>query len=191
MVLADTMAIFLVIVGLLICFNAVWLFCRAIWEPLVNHARDAHYDGMVKSFFVGLPLTALVLVAFFALANDKQGPWGMVAIILLAAYMLFASIGVSGIAGFVGEKLGGNVQDQPPWRETVRGGAVLVLSFLFPVVGWLIIMPVAFVVGCGAAIRAVFRELKISRSRSRAQASRVEPRVESVTDTTDINKERG
>lgn len=190
MVLADTMAIFLVIVGLLICFNAVWLFCRAIWEPLVNHARDAHYDGMVKSFFVGLPLTALVLVSFFALANDKQGPWGMVAIMLLGVYVLFASIGVAGIAGLIGEKLGGNVQAQPPWKETVRGGAVLVLSFLFPIVGWLVIMPVAFVVGCGATIRAVFREWKSSRSSSNSTTPRMEARVESTIDSTDVNKER-
>jgi hypothetical protein len=163
MVLADTMAIFLVIVGLLICFNAVWLFCRALWEPLVTHARDAHNDGMIKSFFVGLPLTALVVVAFGALANDKQGPLGLVGWIMMGVFVLFSSIGVSGIASMIGERLGGNIASPPPWRETVRGGAVLVLSFLFPIVGWFVVMPICFVVGCGATIRAVFREWKCSR----------------------------
>lgn len=163
MVLADTMAIFLVIVGLLICFNAVWLLCRAIWAPLVHHARDAHHDGMIKSFFIGLPMTALTVVVFGALANDKQGPWGLVAIILASIYLLFSSIGVAGIADLIGEKLGTNVEGQPPWRETIRGGIVLVLSFLFPFVGWLVIMPVSMVIGCGATIRAVFREWKCSR----------------------------
>jgi hypothetical protein len=192
MVLADTMAIFLVIVGLLICFNAVWLFCRAIWEPLVRHARDAHDDGMVKSFFVGVPLTAIVVVTFFALANDKQGPWGLVAFILLGVYILFASIGVSGLAGLIGDKLADRSHSQPPWKETVRGGAVLVLSFLFPVVGWFVLMPIAFVVGCGASIRAVFREWK--NSRAIASVAR-EPagdnaRSETAVDSSDFNKER-
>ncbi len=160
MVLADTMAIFLVIVGLLICFNAVWLLCRSIWEPLVAGAREAHYNGMVKSFFLGLPLTALTVIVFGALANDKQGPWGLVAIVIAGVYLLFANIGVAAIAELIGEKLGGETSGQAPWRGTVRGGSVLVLSFLFPFLGWLLILPVATVVGCGAAIRALFREWK-------------------------------
>lgn len=160
MVLADTMAIFLVIVGLLICFNAVWLLCRALWGPLVAQCRDVHRDGMIKSFFLGLPLTALIVVLFGALTSNKQGPWGLIGIVVMAAYLMFTSIGVAGIADLVGEKLGGKNPDQPPWRETVRGGAVLVLSFLFPFLGWLLIMPVALIVGCGATMRGIYREWK-------------------------------
>ncbi|MBX9666830.1 MAG: hypothetical protein K2X93_04390 [Candidatus Obscuribacterales bacterium] len=160
MVLADTMAIFLVIVGLLICFNAIWLFCRAIWEPLIVGAREAHYNGMVKSFFLGLPLTALTVIVFGALANDKQGPWGLVAILIAGVYLLFASIGVAAMAELIGDRLGGETAGQAPWRCTVRGGSVLVLSFLFPFLGWLLILPVATIVGCGAAIRALFHEWK-------------------------------
>lgn len=171
MVLADTMAIFLTIVGLLICFNAVWLLCRALWGPLVAHCRDVHRDGMVKSFFLGLPLTALIVVLFGALTSNKQGPWGLIGILVMAAYLMFTSIGVAGIAELVGEKLGGKTQDQPPWRETVRGGAVLVLSFLFPFLGWLLIMPVALVVGCGATMRGMYREWKCSRHGKKSQTA--------------------
>ncbi len=170
MVLADTMAIFLVIVGLLICFNAVWLLCRALWGPLVAQCRDIHRDGMVKSFFLGLPLTALIVVLFGALTSNKQGPWGLIGIVVMAAYLMFTSIGVAGIADLVGEKLGTKNTDQPPWRETVRGGAVLVLSFLFPFLGWLLIMPVALIVGCGATMRGIFREWKSSRTDKRQLA---------------------
>ncbi|MDZ4832472.1 MAG: hypothetical protein SGJ27_01600 [Candidatus Melainabacteria bacterium] len=170
MVLADTMAIFLVVVGMLICFNAVWLLCRALWGPLVAVSREIHRDGMIKSFFLGLPLTALILVLFGALTSNKAGPWGgLIGIVVMAAYLMFTSIGVAGIADLIGEKLGGsNNQSQPPWRETVRGGAVLVLSFLFPFLGWLLIMPVALIVGCGATMRAMFREWKSSRQERKA-----------------------
>lgn len=171
MVLADTMAIFLTIVGFLICFNAVWLMCKALWGPLVAHSRDVHHDGMIKSFLLGLPLTALVVVMFAALTSNKQGPWGLIGILVMAAYLMFTSIGVAGIADLMGEKLGNNKQDQPPWRETVRGGAVLVLSFLFPILGWLLIMPVALVVGCGATMRAMFREWKCSRHEKKLLAA--------------------
>jgi len=192
MVLADTMAIFLVVLGLLICFNAVWLFCRALWEPLVAHARDAHYDGMVKSFFVGVPLTALVVVVFGALANDKAGPWGLLAWILAGVYLLFSSIGVSGMTGLIGEKLGGAVQNQPPWKETLRGGSVLVLSFLFPVLGWFVIMPIAIIVGCGATIRACFREWKCSRLEKKQKAALKQTALTTpvVETNNDLNQDR-
>lgn len=183
MVLADTMAIFLVVVGMLICFNAVWLLCRALWGPLVAVSREIHRDGMIKSFFLGLPLTALVLVLFGALTSNKAGPWGLIGIVIMAAYLMFTSIGVAGIADLIGEKLGGNNnhQLQPPWRETVRGGAVLVLSFLFPILGWLLIMPVALIVGCGATMRAMFREWKSSRQERKALvAGRVDTTADAI-----------
>jgi hypothetical protein len=163
MVLADTIAIFLTILGVLICFNAIWLFVEAIWGSLVGHAREAHYDGMVKSFFLGLPLTAVATIAFGALVNEKQGPWGLVGLLLAGLYILFASIGVSAMASLIGEKLGGTLATQPPqppWRVTLGGGIVLVLTFLFPILGWLLILPVAYTVGLGATMRALVRERK-------------------------------
>jgi hypothetical protein len=163
MVLADTMAIFLVVVGLLICFNALWLLCRALWGPLVAQSREIHRDGMVKSFFLGLPLTALIVVMFGAMTSNKQGTWGLIGLIVMAVYVMFTSIGTAGIADLIGEKLGGNTEGQPPWRETVRGGAILVLSFLFPILGQLVIMPIAIIVGCGATMRAMFREWKSAK----------------------------
>ncbi len=171
MVLADTMAIFLVVVGLLICFNALWLLCRALWGPLVAQSREIHRDGMLKSFFLGLPLTALIVVMFGAMTSNKQGTWGLIGLIVMALYVMFTSIGTAGIADLIGEKLGGNTEGQPPWRETVRGGAILVLSFLFPILGQLVIMPIAIIVGCGATMRAMFREwksLKLSQKNSKA-----------------------
>ena len=37
-----------------------------------------------------------------------------------------------------------------PWRATVRGGVALELMFLVPVVGWVVLFPLAVVIGSGA-----------------------------------------
>jgi hypothetical protein len=37
----------------------------------------------------------------------------------------------------------------------VRGGVVLELAFLFPIVGWFIVLPLALILGAGAAVRVV------------------------------------
>lgn len=170
MILADTMAIFLVIVGLLLAFNGVWLLSRALWGPLVAHAIDAHHEGMIKSFLLGLPMTAVAVVVSGAMMNNKQGLWGLGGLVLFSLYFLFANVGVAGMAAMIGEKLGSK-NGEPPWKETVRGGSVLTLAFLFPLAGWIVLLPVALVTGCGANIRAIVREWKVGRERRHQPAT--------------------
>ncbi len=173
MILADTMLGFLIVTGVIISFNAIWLLCRAIWTGLVDQAIEAHHHGMVKSFFLGLPMTAFLLVLGIALMDKKQGPWGAVGIAVISFYFIFASVGVSALASFVGRRLRGQAStpdfrtDEPLWKETLRGGSILSLSFLLPLVGWFVIMPIAFVTGCGATIRANYRQWKAGRPQAR------------------------
>ena len=44
----------------------------------------------------------------------------------------------------------------------VRGGAILAISFLFPFVGWFMILPVALVSGVGAVVIAGWRSRRIA-----------------------------
>jgi len=45
----------------------------------------------------------------------------------------------------------------PAWKPHLRGGIVLALSFLVPFLGWLLLFPIALILGAGAATLAVFR----------------------------------
>ena len=42
-----------------------------------------------------------------------------------------------------------------PWRRSLRGGVVLALTFLLPVIGWFVILPWVLLSGCGATILAM------------------------------------
>ncbi|MBX9695318.1 MAG: hypothetical protein K2Z81_23230 [Cyanobacteria bacterium] len=162
MILADTVAIFLVIVGLLISFNAIWLLSSALWPGAVTRAVMVHESGLVKSFFIGLPILVLTVFAVGVLGKD-QGPGGLVAAVLLAVVFIFSSVGVAGLATLFGERLAKQPRllgEEPGWKTTIRGGSVLALSYLFPLAGWFVVLPVSTVVGCGATVRAIWRGRK-------------------------------
>lgn len=148
MLFADTMAIFFVIVGLLLTFPSIWLLCRGLWPGRVQRASEV--VGM-KSFFIGLPITALA-VFIVIVAGKIPGPPGQIAGVLsFSALFLFAQVGVSGIATHLGRRLSSPVDEEKPWRATLRGGIILVLSYLLPLVGWFLILPVSIITGAGAA----------------------------------------
>lgn len=76
MLMADTMAIFFVFLGFLLAFPGLWLLCRGLWPQTVANAAAVCQRGLIKPFFAGLPLTAVMIFAAAALGN--LGPPGKI-----------------------------------------------------------------------------------------------------------------
>lgn len=157
MILADTMLWFFVIVGLLISFNGMWLMSQAMWTTTIQRAVEIHRHGMWKSFFIGLPIIAVSVITFLMMSDSKNGVAGLVGILFISCLFIFANVGVAGIAALFGERLAGEARFEPLWKLTLRGGSVLALSYLFPLAGWFVVLPISLIVGCGATVRAVWR----------------------------------
>jgi hypothetical protein len=168
MLMADTMAIFFVILGLLLAFPGLWVLCRGLWPRAVANAAAVCGKGLIKPFLVGLPLTAVMIIAGAVLANF--GPAGKIAAVAtVCLYLMIANCGVAGLVTVVGERLAeplGNMDSQRPWRATLRGGVALGLASLLPILGWFVILPVAVIIGCGANLLSLLRTEGASRVRS-------------------------
>jgi hypothetical protein len=39
--------------------------------------------------------------------------------------------------------------ERQPWRRVLRGGAVLGLTFVLPLIGWFLVLPVSLLMGVG------------------------------------------
>ena len=153
--MADTMAIFFSVLGLMLALPGLWLLCRGLWPSLVAKAAHRCRRGLLKSFFVGAPITTITAVAVVAIA--KLGPIGSIISILIASiFFVVASAGVAGFVTSIGERLASPVDSDRPWRATLRGGIVLELSYLLPILGWFVILPVSLIIGCGAASLSLF-----------------------------------
>src|SRR5262249_25595466 len=116
--------------------------------------------GVVKPFFVGLPISAAVVLASVAL-NKLSGTFGKIAAIaVVCVYMVYAHTGVSGLATFIGQRLPSPADAERPWKSTLRGGIVLELTYLLPILGWFVILPASIIMGSGAITWALFQRRK-------------------------------
>lgn len=167
MVLADTLGILLVVLGVLAATNGLWLFNRALFPDLTEGAGLKMLDSPFKTFFLGLPLLFLTILTVAFLSKLGKGPNELLGLVLLASFIYFSSIAVSGFASSLGEKLG--FDGRKPWKLVACGGFVLELTFLFPLLGWIVIFPCVTVSGAGATLMTIFRRLRTPESSSPAE----------------------
>lgn len=167
MLMADTMAIFFVVLGLMLALPGLWLLCRGLWPRTVADAETTCGKGLIKPFLIGLPITGLTIVVAAVMSN--LGPAGKIgAVAIVCFYLVFASCGVAGLIAVIGQRLASPIDASQPWRATLRGGIVLELSFLLPVLGWFGLLPISFTIGCGAACIALFRRM-LARATAKAR----------------------
>jgi hypothetical protein len=162
MLMADTMSIFFVILGMLLAFSGLWLLCRGLWPEAVAAAADRCGKRLWSSFLVGLPVT-FVMVVLTKTLFSVLGPVGKIAGVgVVCLYMLQAHTGVSGLATSIGRRLLSPLDEQRPWRSTLRGGVVLELTYLLPFLGWFVILPASIIIGSGAANLGLLSKLKLA-----------------------------
>ncbi|MBS1956441.1 MAG: hypothetical protein JST89_19800 [Cyanobacteria bacterium SZAS-4] len=160
MLMADTMAIFLSVLGLLIACPALWLLCRGLWPDLVELSKADCSVTLFKPFLVGLPLLIAAVIAVIFLGKLPQPVGGISCLALICLFITYAGSGVAGLATVIGERLPSPVDAQCPWKATIRGGIVLELSYILPFLGWFVLLPVSIVIGAGATTRALIKNRK-------------------------------
>lgn len=156
MLMADTMAIVFAILGLMLSFPALWLLCRGLWPDRVAMAAQACSKGLSKPLFLGLPALITVLLIAAVLGKALGSPGKIAGALLISFFIVHASIGIAGLATHIGSQFSSSEASES-WRATLRGGVVLELSYLLPILGWFIILPLSIVVGSGASLLAMFR----------------------------------
>jgi hypothetical protein len=162
MLMADTMSIFFVILGMMLALPGLWLLCRGLWPETVAAAADRCDKRLWSSFLAGVPITIMMIVVTVLLFN-VLGPVGKIAGLgVVCLYMLQAHTGVAGLATSIGRRLATPHDQQRPWRSTLRGGVVLELAYLLPILGWFVILPVSIIIGAGAANLSLLSKLKLA-----------------------------
>ncbi|HYE98491.1 MAG TPA: hypothetical protein VEJ18_06235 [Planctomycetota bacterium] len=145
MTMADVFAITLFFVGLVLVLPAVWLLFGALWPGLVGRAQARIPAAPMKTFFAGLGVAALMTAVVVGLSALNVP---VLALVAFAASLGWSFVGVAALARHLGTRLSSTAE--APWRASVRGGVVLALSFLVPFLGWILLFPIALVLGCGA-----------------------------------------
>ncbi len=152
MLMADVAVWTALFVGLMVVLPAVWLLFGALWPSAVQRAQERIPRRPTLTFFVGLGVSFLLTAVVGILAQVGAAP---VALVLSAFALGWSLVGVSALARHVGSRLAS--PGDPAWKPHLRGGIVLALSFLVPFLGWMLLFPIALILGAGATTMAVFK----------------------------------
>ena len=102
-----------------------------------------------------MTLAALILAGML---RKMPGGFGTITSVALSSlYFVYASAGMAGLATCIGLRLTSPADSERPWRATLRGGIVLELAYLLPILGWFLILPVSIIAGSGAVSLALFK----------------------------------
>lgn len=154
MITADILMWFLLIVGLLIVFNSYWLASVALFPGMVDRACAA-YARPIKSLLVGLAAAVPIVIVGVAVASSKNPVAKILGIAITVVPVLVGLLGSTGLSQRIGAGMASPVDQIQPWRRVLRGGIVLSLVFLLPILGWLGVLPLTLLSGFGAAILAL------------------------------------
>ncbi len=160
MIMADTLAIFFTVLGLMLATPGLWLLCRGLWPDLVIESAAYCRRSLWKPFFMGLPLAIFGFIAVAVLSKLPQPLAAMTIIGTICLLLIYAHVGVTAIASVLGERLPSPADIDRPWHGTVRGGIVLELSYLLPVIGWFVILPVSLIIGAGLTTRSLICSMR-------------------------------
>jgi hypothetical protein len=177
MLMADTMSIFFVILGMLLAFSGLWLLSRGLWPEAAAAAAERCSRSLWPSFLTGLPTTFATIVLTKVLFSLPSPAAKIVGFGVVCIYMLQAHTGVSGLATTIGKRLSSPVDQLSPWRTTLRGGIVLELTYLLPILGWFVVLPASIIIGSGAINLSWISRLRISKTTTQPMLAQVDGAV--------------
>lgn len=156
--MSDVISIFgiLLIIGLAFpaLLTAVWLTLPAA----VDRARQRVESTPKRCFMMGLFNLVMVGIPAAGLldapsAVSKAMGWG-----LLFLALALATIGAAGIAAWLSQRLNERSSGHMSALSGFISGAVaLELAAIFPLIGWLTVLPIALITAMGATVFAVLR----------------------------------
>ena len=104
--------------------------------------------GVATLLFFGIPAAILLSIG--------SAPQAIGAIITLFL-LFFGFVGLAVVARLAGQRLTAMYdREESPLVQTVAGSLILSFSIAFPLIGWLIILPLALITGLGALVIVFF-----------------------------------
>lgn len=156
--MADMYAIFGSLILMGISYPAMLVAWWLLFPEKVENARLRIAEKPKKSFGIGIlaaVIAAIPAAILFTLPSQFTQVLGWIWVVLVLAA---ASLGAAGIAAEIGLRL--NWKNDGGFQSLgafIRGAAILELASVFPIIGWLLIIPVGTLVSLGGAVQAIFK----------------------------------
>jgi len=147
--MADISAIFFILLILGIALPAMLTAWWLLFPTLISRAQMRIEKSLSGTFWFGLLIVIALTVPIIVLFALPFGPAKFLGWVLLAASIAFSSIGSTGLAAHLGNRLT-QKSNVTPLGGFIRGAIVLELASFFPIIGWLFIFPILLITAFGA-----------------------------------------
>ncbi|RZN85393.1 MAG: hypothetical protein EVB10_07570 [Verrucomicrobiaceae bacterium] len=149
--MADVLLWTFVILGFYVIIIAYWVGAVGLAPGLVERSCERLGQSPWKSFFIGLGMGVPLIGIGLLIANGGAPFIKIFGILIVLLVFLLGLCGSAGLCLRIGKGLEHPLDEAQPWLRVKRGGIVLGLMIIFPVLGWLFVFPVAILTGVGAA----------------------------------------
>ena len=136
-------------------FLGHWLVAASLFPDYVAKCQ-LQFERPVVTTLVGLLFTVIPIAIGLTIANVAPPALKWIGILITAVPILAGLLGTAGLARRVGCGMPAPVDEAQPWRRVLRGGTALALTFLLPILGQLIVIPLVLACGVGASILTWF-----------------------------------
>ena len=155
MTIATVLTVFLVILGVMLVFQAFWLFGTALFPRMVGQARD-RYKTPIRTTLIGLVVVVpTYFIGIFWLQNIDNIIVKIIGLVIGVVPLILGAIGSAGLCQLIGLGLPAPGDQSQNWRRVWRGGWVLNFCYLLPLIGWFVILPWGIISGCGAFVTSL------------------------------------
>jgi len=162
--MADIVRLLLAVILLTIGLVAYFLVVNALFPQHIAKTKSMIQAMPARSFGIGVVnfvfFAVIALVLFSAAENAGpfiKGILTVAAVVILAALTIVLSMGLAGMANFLGERI---FPDLSVSKQTLWGTACLCLACALPFVGWFLLFPYVGFAGIGAVISGYFQRNK-------------------------------
>lgn len=143
--LGDIMSIVAFLVGL---GGTAWAMTVTM-GLLFPQATERASESMKGAFVRGL-LPLVAMAAGLILLSVPNGVVKLLGWAIVLGVMALAALGLAGLSRVAGRRLSALQPDMGEYPAFLRGAGFLVAASMFPLLGWFLFAPAAFVVALGA-----------------------------------------
>ena len=155
MIMADVLAVIATLLGLAVAFPAMLLMWHLILPHTIDRVQERLNLTPWRCFFLGMGVFVLYLIPTLILFNLPWAGFKAIAWMGICGLLTLSSLGGSGLAVLLGQRLQILGADSSKAQATLRGAIILQLTALFPFIGWLIFFPLTFIISLGAIMFAL------------------------------------
>ena len=139
-------------VGVILVVTAYYTVGAAVAPTLTSRGRYRFAQRPWLPAVIGLAISVPWVAVVLVLLNLPSGAFKFAGAVAGCAWVLAGLVGGAGIAQHIGRGSDGTAE----WIQTVRGGLFITLTWILPLVGWLVILPLTLATGVGCLVLGLF-----------------------------------